>query len=1072
MAVLAPEAPKAATLTAEGDLAYFSFPIEKVEDGPDGEVTVIGKATDGTLDSDLQIVDPEWSEKALREWFETGGNVRVQHQAQRDPAGKGIWVSGHQVRARVVEPVAVKLVKAGVLQDFSVGIMNPDIRRGDPRFRHLDPQGKAVNGVITGRDDGLSKIGEVSLVDRGSNFGTKFAMLKAAADGSAQWTGELTAPDEVLAKVATPDSGLTTVELPSDMKLKLTPVMLAKMATFKRDLVLREQAMKAATADVAKTTEPDAAKADLKDSERAGMPAGDFAYVDPEGGKHLPVHDEGHVRSALGRFAQQHFDSPTAKRKAAKKIVSRARGMGIDLADHGTVVAAAGKVAAPGAVKNGDDDKLGQCPTCKGRGFTKKPANQKCEACGGSGRATGKAAEPDIAKCMKCSGTGMVGKKPCTDCKDGKKAAAALIAKKKGKMRAVCPNCGAKQNPDHKHCPECGNALPERAIQVKKNHDFVCLGCGNDLDKGEPHCPECGKENPGYLPEADRKIPANEDADKAAKERVSSNGEQVTKGKGGRRPKGGKKMPFGGNQAKPFGAKDTDDDDKPDAKAEKRRKGGKKGGKGRSPAGGVTAQETAGLPPHREPVPAATQAFEEDLGKAAGDEQMQAAIRHKSLAMPPELALLHDLTCPAFSPEMTGKAFPGSDFAGFDPSYWQQEALKAAGEPDIAAASAKYNEMAGLSRAAMTLKTADPQLLHDLRTQSYQAFFEANKAYRDATPGPGSFPTPGNNHQPGSFRRPYLSAGHAAASPQYEPARTFPVISEHPAATDFQRGYISGGHADQSPDNAGPQNLPDMRPASVGQPANVPYAGTMRDNAQHSLSAMHDHLSRRFPDVCPMSPEVAEVQKPGRPVGEPVGGPVPHGIKASKADRAASKAAAKAKAAKKAAVAAKRKAARQRKQERAVAKAAQPYVSPVTSTAPGEVTYVPPAATLTADDVTAAVKAAQAPLLKRIARQEKTARKTAKLVAAIGDQPDTSQAPFRGAGSAYKASAAPAAPQTVAEAAALAQATQLQQYASDWRNSPDPDRREMAWKAMTQTLGINAMPTSDPTKPVPYHPQR
>ena len=40
------------------------------------------------------------------------------------------------------------------------------------------------------------------------------------------------------------------------MKLKLTPLMLAKMATFKRDLVLREQEMlKAAEPDVAKVAE-------------------------------------------------------------------------------------------------------------------------------------------------------------------------------------------------------------------------------------------------------------------------------------------------------------------------------------------------------------------------------------------------------------------------------------------------------------------------------------------------------------------------------------------------------------------------------------------------------------------------------------------------------------------------------------------------------------------------------------------------------------------------------------------------------------------------------------------------
>mgnify|MGYP003337320331 CR=1 FL=1 len=47
----------AATLTPDGELTYFSFPIEKSEETADGDLIVYGKATDGTVDSDLQIVD-------------------------------------------------------------------------------------------------------------------------------------------------------------------------------------------------------------------------------------------------------------------------------------------------------------------------------------------------------------------------------------------------------------------------------------------------------------------------------------------------------------------------------------------------------------------------------------------------------------------------------------------------------------------------------------------------------------------------------------------------------------------------------------------------------------------------------------------------------------------------------------------------------------------------------------------------------------------------------------------------------------------------------------------------------
>ena len=822
-----PEAAKAATLTPEGQMAFYSFPIEKVEDGPDGEITVVGKATDGTLDSDLQIVDPAWSESALKEWFATGGNIRVQHQAQRDPAGKGTHVDGHRIRARVVEPVAVKLVKAGVLQDFSVGIMNPDVRSNrDPQFRHLPDVDKAVNGVITGRQDHLSKIGEVSLVDRGSNFGTKFAMLKAAANGAPEWVGQLTAPDEVLAKAN--GSGLTNVDLPSDMKLKVTPAVLAKMATLKRELVIREQAQKAAAPAAITITKGVTSEEELP-SFKAAMAAEAAVYkrdIDTATRRRLasegkalpnlsyPIETAGDLENAATLQRSGHGDV----KGAARLIARRAKDLGVPnpLKE---------KPKKSPAMKAAEaDDKLGQCPTCKGRGFTKKPANQKCEACGGSGRASVKAATPDAVKCMKCDDAGMIDGKPCPECKPSK-AAEPAVGKKKGKMRALCPNCGAKQNPAHVHCPECGKPLPAAALRVKKNHNFVCLGCGADLDKGERHCAHCGKENPGYLPEADRKIPANIEADKSAgKDRVAK-----AKSKSGK-----KGQPFGGNQAKPFGAADEKEpgEAKPDKdakakppKAEKRRKGK---GKGRSPAAGVTGHETMGLPEHREPDGPAVEEFEHDTNLTDGNEgmEMRAAMRHKSLGIEPQLAVLHDLTCPAFAPGDVTKAFPHASFHGIDTGYWEKAALDAAAGSDMAVALERYNAAQKLSKAAVTLKTADAQVLHHLRMTNHAAFLEANKdlikTFRDATPGPGSAPTPGHV-MPQSFRRPYISAGHAAESPQAEGARTFPVISDHPQAQDFQRGYLSAGHASESPDNR--DGVAPVPGGDAGRPEAVSYSG-------------------------------------------------------------------------------------------------------------------------------------------------------------------------------------------------------------------------------------------------------
>lgn len=165
----------AATLRPDGttDKAFVSFPIVKFEKTDDGDLVVYGKATDGSVDSDEQIVDPAWSGPALKQWLETGGNVRVQHNPSLYPAGKGLTVEetpdGHYVKSLVVEPTAKRLVQAGVLQAYSVGIARPQVER--------DITGKARGGIIRG-----GELFELSLVDRPANKNCSITLSKSEGE--------------------------------------------------------------------------------------------------------------------------------------------------------------------------------------------------------------------------------------------------------------------------------------------------------------------------------------------------------------------------------------------------------------------------------------------------------------------------------------------------------------------------------------------------------------------------------------------------------------------------------------------------------------------------------------------------------------------------------------------------------------------------------------------------------------------------------------------------------------------------------------------------------------------------
>jgi hypothetical protein len=110
----------------------------------------------------------------------TGGNVRSQHDPAK-PVGKALSLTvspdGHRVRALIIDKKAARLIKAGVLRAFSIGIKNPVIRR--------DPSGRAAGGIICG-----GELVELSIVDRPANRNSYFQIAKSAG-GRCQVTQRL-----------------------------------------------------------------------------------------------------------------------------------------------------------------------------------------------------------------------------------------------------------------------------------------------------------------------------------------------------------------------------------------------------------------------------------------------------------------------------------------------------------------------------------------------------------------------------------------------------------------------------------------------------------------------------------------------------------------------------------------------------------------------------------------------------------------------------------------------------------------------------------------------------------------
>jgi hypothetical protein len=77
--------------------------------------------------------------------------------------------------------------------------------------------------------------------------------------------------------------------------------------------------------------------ATLDTKDRDKLRSTQFAYVDKEGGEHLPINDASHVRNAIARFNQTEFESKAAKERARKKVLSAAKRFDIEVDEDSNI---------------------------------------------------------------------------------------------------------------------------------------------------------------------------------------------------------------------------------------------------------------------------------------------------------------------------------------------------------------------------------------------------------------------------------------------------------------------------------------------------------------------------------------------------------------------------------------------------------------------------------------------------------------------------------------------------------------------------------------------------------------
>lgn len=707
--------------------ATISFPITKMEETPDGDLLIYGKATDGSVDSDDQIVDAEWSGKALQEWLKTGGNVRVQHSPNLYPAGNGVEVDvdkngSHWVKSLIVEDTAKKLVKKGVLRAYSVGIAKPRIVR-DASARG----GRIVDGQIA----------ELSLVDRPANKNCGFTLCKSDASGDPH------AINKMFGTVPTNGAAVTTVA-PEEM-------VTATVSFTPKDLA----------AILGKSKKPESVGGEAANPTNAGGgPKDDDAMSDKT--------DTGGGKETATASAPYHTD--------------------LDEDDKGRV----GKAARPTSADMDDD--------------AKDRAESAVET------------EPDGDE---DDGEG-----------DAEKVAGPFAVEKRqfsAEQRQSLADSGKAMSDGsfpianggdlHNAIQAIGRAKDPAAAKSHIKRRAAALGMSDQI-------PDTWKAEEPVVTKADDPGIPNAAPPFGSKKRACPSCKKMNKAKAKFCSKCGAKM------------------SKPDVEK----------GMGRSPAEGVRAKTTEGLPAHREPDGAQTAELERDAGLKTDGEGPGTGVPGSDWdGAPParpqstegtslkfdgpwEMKRLHDLTCAAFSAKSLNAAYPNLPTFGHavDVGYWRQEALKSVSNGDLGDAAGALAR----AQAADLLKGGETDVITEAQAELHKSFTDMYPDVKEPTP---------TELDPGRYTRPYLQAGHARET-------LAPLGSQPPKprahevdAQQFNRGPLTAGHERPSPANKGPN-----AGAPGGMSAGVYYGNAARAQAANAMIALHDHISGTWPSLCPM----------------------------------------------------------------------------------------------------------------------------------------------------------------------------------------------------------------------------
>ncbi|AFK87713.1 hypothetical protein Tsac_2860 [Thermoanaerobacterium phage THSA-485A] len=318
------------------------IPFRKVEDMPDGSVTVYGLCSGPDTDLDGQKMDMEWLKRAMPEWM-LFGNIREMHQPKA--VGKAqeyqFTDEGPYLSAKIIDPAAVKKIKEGIYNGYSIGVKNPVIVP-DPEA----PKGKIVDGQII----------EVSVVDYPAYPKAKFSLVKSVKGG---WQDMQTGA--ILTKDASYEDIITSlIEAVSPSGYQLVEVYDGYcIVADDRDGLWKipyevndDEEIELGTPQkvdidyVPKNVLPDMQKAVWSTAYVNDLPDSSFAYIEPGGKKdeegktvprslrHLPYKDKdgkpdpAHVRNALARLDQTKI-SDAAKAEARKKLEAAAKELGI-----------------------------------------------------------------------------------------------------------------------------------------------------------------------------------------------------------------------------------------------------------------------------------------------------------------------------------------------------------------------------------------------------------------------------------------------------------------------------------------------------------------------------------------------------------------------------------------------------------------------------------------------------------------------------------------------------------------------------------------------------------------------